>query len=53
MTQGTILTGREVFFDDNEIIVSKTNLKGHITYCNDVFLRVAGYTEKELLGSAP
>lgn len=50
MTREVHLTGREIFFDDDEIIVSKTNLKGHITYCNDVFLRVAGYTEKELLG---
>ncbi|WOF73427.1 PAS domain-containing protein [Parvibaculaceae bacterium PLY_AMNH_Bact1] len=44
------LTGNEVSFGNDEIIVSKTNLKGHITYCNDVFLRVSGYTEKELLG---
>ena len=44
------LTGVERFFDDNEIIVSKTNLKGHLTYTNEVFLRVAGMTEKECLG---
>lgn len=44
------LTGVERFFEDDEIIVSKTNLKGHITYANDVFLRVAGYAEKEILG---
>ena len=44
------VTGREVFFDENEIIVSKTDLKGRITYANDVFLRVAGYTEEEVLG---
>ncbi len=44
------MTGVEQFFDDDEIIVSKTDLKGRITYCNDVFLRVAGYTEKEILG---
>jgi len=44
------LTGNEQYFDDNEIIVSKTDLKGHITYCNDVFLRIAGYTETECLG---
>lgn len=50
MAQDTFLTGKEVFFDDDEIIVSKTNLKGHITYCNDVFKQIAGYTEKELLG---
>ena len=50
MAQSLHLTGSEVFFDDDEIIVSKTDLKGRITYCNDVFLRVAGYSEKELLG---
>ncbi|MCB9993531.1 MAG: PAS domain-containing protein [Hyphomicrobiaceae bacterium] len=44
------VTGVERFFDEDELIVSKTNLKGHITYCNDVFLRIAGYTEAECLG---
>ncbi|NMM45301.1 PAS domain-containing protein [Rhodospirillaceae bacterium KN72] len=43
-------TGREVFFDDEGIIVSKTDLKGRITYANDVFIDVAGYSEAELLG---
>lgn len=43
-------TGVERFFDTDELIVSKTNLKGHLTYCNDVFLRIAGYTEMECLG---
>ncbi len=50
MAQNISLTGTEVCFGDNEIIVSKTNLKGHLTYCNDVFLRVSGYTENEILG---
>lgn len=44
------LTGRERTFGIDEIIVSKTNLTGHITYANEVFCRVAGYTEEELLG---
>lgn len=44
------LTGVERFFDEQEIIVSKTDLKGRITYVNDVFQRVGDYTEKELLG---
>ena len=48
----TSLTGVERRFRDDEIIVSKTNPKGQITYCNDVFMRVAGYTEKELMGQA-
>ncbi len=45
-------TGDEVFFDKEEIIVSKTDLRGVITYANDVFLRVAGYKESEILGEA-
>ncbi len=43
-------TGVERFFGDDEIIVSKTDARGIITYANDVFQRVAGYSESELLG---
>lgn len=45
------LTGVERFFDADEVIVSKTDLKGRITYANRVFQRVAGYTESELMGA--
>lgn len=44
------LTGVEHTFYDNEFIISTTNSKGILTYCNDVFLRLAGFKEKELLG---
>lgn len=44
------LTGVERFFEDDEIIVSKTDLKGRLTYVNDLFLKLASYTEKECLG---
>lgn len=44
------LTGVERHFDEHEIIVSKTDLKGRITYANDTFLRVAGYRERDILG---
>ncbi len=47
MARETIVTGVERFFDEDEYIVSKTDLKGRMTYTNDVFLRIAGYTEKE------
>lgn len=40
----------ERFFLPDEIIVSKTDLKGIMTYVNPVFCRVACYTEAELLG---
>lgn len=43
-------SGRERTFDRHEIIVSKTDLTGKITYANDVFVRVSGYTEAELIG---
>lgn len=42
-------TGHERFFDENEVIVSKTDLGGRITYANDLFVKVGGYTESELL----
>jgi len=43
-------TGRESRYDTEEIIVSKTDLQGRITYANDVFLRVAGFSEDEIMG---
>lgn len=33
-----------------DFIVSKTDAKGRITYCNPIFLEFSGYTEQELLG---
>ncbi|MCB1508893.1 MAG: PAS domain S-box protein [Hyphomicrobiaceae bacterium] len=44
-------SGNEVTFADHEIIVSKTDLTGRITYANDVFLRIAGYQEWEVMGA--
>ena len=41
----------ENIFDENEIIVSKTDLKGHITYANDVFCRVAEMSPDEAIGT--
>lgn len=43
-------TGVERVFDDDEIIVSKTDTRGVITYANDVFLRISGYTEDQVIG---
>lgn len=40
----------ELFLRDDEIIVSKTDLKGRITYGNQVFIKLSGYKESELLG---
>ncbi len=43
-------SGRESPFHADELIVTKTDLKGRITYANDVFLRVAHLHAGEALG---
>jgi PAS domain S-box-containing protein len=43
-------TGQERTFSNDELIVSKTDRRGVITYANDVFLRVSGYPAGEVLG---
>lgn len=45
-----IPTSVEVFFDAADIIVSKTDLKGRLTYANKTFCDIAGYTPRELMG---
>lgn len=44
-------TGVESPMGEEELIVSKTDLKGRITYANDVFVRIAKYSLKELIGA--
>lgn len=44
------LSGRERELGQNEIIVSKTNLKGHLTYANDIFCEIADYRTIEVIG---
>lgn len=46
-----IATNAEKTFNDDEIIVSKTDTKGIITYGNELFIKMSGYTEDELLGA--
>ncbi|SDC18084.1 PAS domain S-box-containing protein [Geodermatophilus telluris] len=43
-------TGEERTFSAEELIVSKTDPRGVITYANDVFLRVGAYTLDEVIG---
>ncbi len=39
----------EVPYPDGKLIVSKTDTKGKITYCNELFIQMSGYTEEELI----
>jgi methyl-accepting chemotaxis protein len=44
------VTQNELQLRDDTLIVSKTDLKGRITYINRDFLDVSGFTEQELIG---
>ncbi len=43
-------TNIEFELNSNDFLVSKTDTKGIITYCNEPFMEAAGGSEKELLG---
>lgn len=40
----------EIKLDPKRYIVSETDEKGKITFCNDYFMEVSGYTKEELIG---
>lgn len=44
-------TRRERIMREDDFIVSKTDPKGIITYCNPIFIEFSGYSEEELLGT--
>ena len=48
--RGVVPTGEARTFAADELIVSKTDLRGVITYANDVFLRISRYELDEVLG---
>jgi len=41
----------EIIINDEEVLISITDPKGVITEANDIFCKVAGYSEEELVGS--
>ena len=41
---------REYVMTDEDMIISKTDTRGKITYANRDFMRICGYSEPQLLG---
>jgi len=44
------VTQKEFVIPDGVTLVSTTDLKSHITYCNPAFIAVSGYDREELMG---
>jgi len=44
-------TGNRVWIEPTDLIVSKTTVESYITYANEGFCNISGYTEEELLGA--
>jgi len=42
---------KEFVMQDGDLLASKTDLKGIITYCNDAFVEASGFTREELIGA--
>ncbi|MCX2780087.1 methyl-accepting chemotaxis protein [Microbulbifer thermotolerans] len=45
------VTQREYVLRDDHILISRTDLRGKITYANPAFVEVSGYTREELIGA--
>jgi len=50
MKKNLPITNHEVTLGDSETIISTTDLKGKITYVNNTFIKISGFSEEELIG---
>ena len=48
--RNAFVSQREIPFPTGTVLISKTDTKGVITYANDAFVSVSGYTLEELIG---
>ncbi|RWU18127.1 chemotaxis protein [Pseudomonas alkylphenolica] len=45
------VTQQEVIFQNEQRLISATDLHGNLTYCNDELVAISGFSREELLGS--
>ena len=50
--KNAFVSQKEVVLEANTVLITKTDTKGIITYTNDEFCRIAGYTREELIGKS-
>ncbi|WP_043531796.1 methyl-accepting chemotaxis protein, partial [Litchfieldella xinjiangensis] len=46
------VTQREYSLADHDFLITRTDLKGRITYANPAFVKVSGYEHEELIGAS-
>lgn len=51
MSKNSAVTQLEIDFPETAVLVSRTDDKGVITYANDAFIEICGYTRNELIGA--
>ncbi|MCU7801244.1 MAG: PAS domain-containing protein [gamma proteobacterium symbiont of Lucinoma myriamae] len=52
MKKNLPVTNKEILLSKQDSIISITDLKGQITYINETFLSISGFSEDELLGQS-
>ncbi len=52
MKKNLPVTATETVYRDSAVLISKTDMRGVITYANADFIEVSGYSENELLGKS-
>lgn len=50
-TANMLVVDEEVPYPEGKLIVSRTDLNGTITHCNQSFIDMSGYEESELIGA--
>src|SRR5512146_1014027 len=50
--KNAFVSKKEVPFTAGKVLISKTDTKGIITYANDAFVDISGYSREELLGKS-
>lgn len=50
MRQNLPITNQERKFPKGQKLISTTDTRGIITYCNDAFVQISGFTREELIG---
>ena len=51
MRENGPITRHELLLPEDALLVSQTDTGGRITFANDAFVRISGFTREELLGA--